>query len=168
MGRSLRCALATALLHLAGRPTRIVRPAKNCCHLDALEESVTVWNETHRSLVENMRALHLNESRDLISDLLALENGPIGNPQMASAPGSELLDRLAPDWHSRLHDGVVIDHILEVINRPRKPNRSRTSRSNPSRSLPPEVRQQTTLMLPRPLNSAGPREFSSDRVKRMA
>jgi hypothetical protein len=56
------------------------------------------------------------------------------NPKKLIEPGStELLDRLAPDWQLRLHDGALIDHILEVINRPRKPYRSHASRSNSPR-----------------------------------
>ena len=69
-----------------------------------------------------MRILHWNENHDLAGDLLALESEPISNPR--------ILDRLAPDWQLRLHDGVVIDHILEVINRPRKTYRSHASLSN--------------------------------------
>jgi hypothetical protein len=30
------------------------------------------------------------------------------NPKILTEPGSELLDRLAPDWQLRLHDGAVI------------------------------------------------------------
>jgi hypothetical protein len=77
-----------------------------------------------------MRILPLNENHDLAGDLLALESEPISNPR--------ILDRLAPDWQLRLHDGVVIDHILDVINRPRKGYKSRASLSNfprPGQSL---------------------------------
>jgi hypothetical protein len=45
----------------------------------------------------------------------------------------------------RLHDGAVIDHILEVINQPRKPYSSHASLSNAPRRLRPGVRQKTIL-----------------------
>jgi hypothetical protein len=145
-----------------------VRPARRFGLEEGLGKSVVVWNETHRSLAVNMRILHLNENPDLTRYLLTLESEPISNPKIFPAPESELLDRLAPDWQLRLHSGVVIDHILGVINKPRKPHRRHAPLSNSPRPLRPGVRQKTTLRLPRPLNSSGLREFSSDQVNRLA
>ena len=52
---------------------------------------------------------------------MALESEPVTNPKLLTEPEStELLDRIAPNWQFRLHDDAVIDHILKVINRPRK------------------------------------------------
>jgi hypothetical protein len=67
-----------------------------------------------------MTILHLNENPDLAKDPSALESEPIRNPEILAKPASKLLERLAPDWQLRLHDGAVIDHILEVINKPRR------------------------------------------------
>jgi len=91
-----------------------------------------------------MRILHSNDPV-LTRDLLALESEPISKPKTFPAPESELLDHLAPDWQLRLHDGAVIDHILEVINQPRKPYSSHASLSNAPRRLRPGVRQKTIL-----------------------
>jgi hypothetical protein len=113
-----------------------------------------VWNETHRNPGVNMRSLHVNENPDLTRDQLALESEPISNPKTFSTPKSEILDRLAPDWQLRLHDGIVIDHILKMINKPR-PSRSHDAR-------------QSSQRFPRPLRSSDPREPSSDQVKRQA
>jgi hypothetical protein len=111
-----------------------------------------------------MRILHLDENPDLTRYLLVLESEPISNPKISPAPESELLDRLAPHWQWRLHDGAVIDHILEVINKPRKPDRRHGSLSNSPRRLGAGVRQKTTLTLPRGLNPSRLPEFSSDQV----
>jgi hypothetical protein len=147
---------------------RIAHPAKHFGLQEALGNSVTGWNETHRSLVVNMRILHWNEDPDLTRYLLALESEPIRDLEILPASESELLDRRAPDWQWRRHDGAVIDPILEVIHKPRKPSRSRASLSNPPRRLRAGVRQKTTLKLPRPLNSSGLRKFSSDQGRRLA
>jgi hypothetical protein len=72
-----------------------------------------------------MTILHLNENPDLTGGLSVLESELIRNPQTFPAPESESLDHFAPDWRLRLHDGVVIDHILEVINKPRRSYRNR-------------------------------------------
>lgn len=125
-------------------------------------------NETHRRLVVNMRILHLNEDPDLTGYRLALESEPISNLKIFPPSEPELLDRLDPDCQLRRHDAAFIDPILEVIHKPRKPNRSHASLSNPPRRLPAGVRQKTTLTPPRPLNSSGLRRFSSDQVKRLA
>ena len=145
----------------------ILRPAKHFGLQEGLKKSVAAWNKTHRSLVVNMRILHLNEDPHLTRDRLALESEPIGNLKTFPASESELLDRLAPDWRLPRHDGAVIDHTLEVMGKPRKPYRSHASLSNSWRRLRPGVRQKTTLTLPRPLNSSGLRKFSSDQ-KRLA
>jgi hypothetical protein len=42
---------------------------------------------------------------------------------LTESEATEQLNRIAPDWPTRLYDGAVIDHILKVINQPR---RSRT------------------------------------------
>lgn len=42
---------------------------------------------------------------------------------LTESEATEQLNRIAPDWPTRLYDGAVIDHILNVINQPR---RSRT------------------------------------------
>ena len=100
-----------------------MRPAKHFGLEEGLGKSAAVWNETHRSLVVNMRMLHWDDNPDLTRDLLALESEPVSKPRIFSAPESERLDRIAPDWQLRLHDGAVIEHILEVISKPRKPYR---------------------------------------------
>jgi hypothetical protein len=109
----------------------------------------------------------LDQNTDSTRDLLALESEPISSPKTCPPPESELLDRLAPHWQLRLHDGAVIDHILEVINQPRKLYRSHASRSNSPLRLRPEIREKTVLMLPQPWYFSGRREFS-DQVKRPA
>lgn len=168
MGRALRCVLATALLHLAGRPRRIVRPAKHFGLQEGRGKSAAVGNDTHRSLVGKYENSSSERKSRVNKRPIGLESEPISNPKTFPAPESELLDRLAPDWQLRLHDGAVIDHILEVINKPRKPYRSHASLSNSSRWLRPGVRQKTALTLPGSLYFSGPREFSSDQVKRLA
>jgi hypothetical protein len=80
----------------------------------------------------NMRILHLNEDLDLTRGLSALESERTSDSETFPGPESESLDHIAPDWQLRLHDGVVIDHILEVINRPRKSSRSRSHYRAPS------------------------------------
>lgn len=97
-----------------------------------LGKSVAVWNETFRRLVVNMRILHLNENRNLTRDSWTRENESIRNPKSCPPPEPELLDRLAPNWQVRLHDGAVIDHILEMINKPRKAARSHAARPSSS------------------------------------
>jgi hypothetical protein len=97
-----------------------------------VRKSVAVWNETFRRLAVNMRILHLHENRDLARDSRARESEPISNPKSCPPPESELLDRLAPHWQVRLHDGAVIDHILEMINKPRKAARSHAARPSSS------------------------------------
>jgi hypothetical protein len=141
---------------------RIARPDRQFGHQETRGRLVAVWKNTHRSLAANMRILDWNENSDLTRDLLALESEPISNPETFPAPESELLDHLAPDWQLRLHDGAVIDHILDVINTPRTPHRSHASLSNVRRRPRPGVREKTALTLPRPLYFSGPREFSSD------
>ena len=137
------------LLHLAGRPSCTMRPAKHFGLTEELGKSLAVWNETHGSLLI-MRILHLNENADLTRDLSAPESEPISDPKIWPAPESELLDRLFPGWQLRLHDDAVIDHILEVINTPRKPYRSHASRSTSPRRLRPGVRGKTASTLTRP------------------
>jgi hypothetical protein len=46
---------------------------------------------------------------------------------LTESEATEQLNRIAPDWPTRLHDGAVIDHILKVINQ------SRTSRTETMR-----------------------------------
>jgi hypothetical protein len=118
---------------------------------------VTVWNDTHRSLVSSMRILRLNEKPDLTKDPWALASEPVTKSKIFPAPESELLDRLAPGWQLRLHDGAVIDHILEVINKPRKSRRNRASLSNRPRWLRPGARQKAPVTLPQPLYSSSSR-----------
>jgi hypothetical protein len=93
-----------------------------------------------------MKILYLNENPDLTKDRLApagelTTDPPMTDPVTFSAPDStSLLDRLAPHWQLRLYDGAVIDHILNMINRPR-PSRSHEARQSSPRfpgSLPPE------------------------------
>jgi hypothetical protein len=58
-------------------------------------------------------------------------------PKLLTEPeATELLDRLAPDWPLLLYDGVVIDHVLKVINNARRPRRRHATLSNPPRSPP--------------------------------
>ncbi len=146
---------------------RIAHPAKHSGLQEGLGDSVPGCNETHRGLVVNMRILHLNKDPDLTRYLLAPGSEPISNLKIFPASEPELLDR-APDWQLRLHDGAVIDHIREVIHKPRKPCRSHASLSKAPRPLPAGVRQKTTLTLPRPLNSSGLWKFSSDQARRLA
>lgn len=115
-----------------------------------------------------MTTLRLNQSPNLTRESSALEHEPISNPQIFSAPGSEILDRFAADWQLRLHDGAVIDHILEVINRPRKGHGSRASLSNSPPQPRARIRPKTTLTLPQSLHSSGRREFSLDHVRGLA
>jgi hypothetical protein len=95
-----------------------------------------------------MRILQLNEKSDPRKDLFGPESEPVNDPKTIPVPESELLDRLAPDWQLRLRDGAVVVHILEVIHRPSRYNRSRASLSSCSRPLRHRVRQQTALLLP--------------------
>lgn len=44
---------------------------------------------------------------------------PLSKPGVAKIDATEELNRIAPDWRLHLYDGMVIDHILEVINNPR-------------------------------------------------
>jgi hypothetical protein len=85
-----------------------------------------------------MRSLHVNGNPDLTRDLLTLESEPISNRTIFPEPKSELLDRLAPHWQLRLHDGAVIDHILKMINKPR-PSRSHDARQSSQRFPRPAV-----------------------------
>jgi len=90
MGRALRCALATALLHIAGRQAHRA-PRQTRCSSGGLGKSAAVRNETQRSLVVNMRILHWNDNPDsLTRDLFSLESEPISNPKIFPAPESEL------------------------------------------------------------------------------
>jgi hypothetical protein len=89
---------------------------------------------------------------------------PMTNPRILTEPKStELIHRLAPHWQLRLYDGAVIDHILKVINEPRR------SRSHESRQSSP---RQSSPHFPGPLPSSGPSsgfgESSSDQVKKPA
>src|ERR1700740_596994 len=100
-----------------------------------------------------MRIPYVNENPELTRDELTRASEPTSDPRILNEPEStKLLDRLAPHWQLRLHDGAVIDHILKMINRPRP------SRSNEAR--------QTSRRFPRPLPSSGSRESSSAQVKR--
>lgn len=47
------------------------------------------------------------------------KGAPLSKPGVARIDAAQALDRIAPDWQLHLYDGVVIDHILEVINNPR-------------------------------------------------
>ena len=77
------------------------------------------------------------------------------NPRILTEPKSaELIDRLAPHWQLRLYDGAVIDHILKVINEPRR------SRGHEARQSSPRF--------PGPSPSSGSRESSVDQVKEPA
>src|SRR5271154_4354476 len=99
-----------------------------------------------------IRVLYLDGNPDLTRDQLALEGERMTNTKILAEPEStELLDRLAPDWPLLLYDGAVIDHILKMINIPRR------SRSHEPRHSSPHC--------PRPLPSSGSREPSSDQVK---
>ncbi len=74
----------------------------------------------------------------------------MNNPKLLTEPESTaLLDRLAPNWQLRLHDGAIIDHILKVINRPCEAYRTHALLSNSPRWLRPRARQKTTLTLTR-------------------
>jgi hypothetical protein len=64
MGRALRCALATALLNIAGEAKTHRAPRQTRCSSGGLGKSAAVWNEIQRSLVVNMRILHWNENPD--------------------------------------------------------------------------------------------------------
>jgi hypothetical protein len=46
---------------------------------------------------------------------------------LTEAEATRQLDRIAPDWRLHLCDGVVIDHILKVVNQ------ARTSRTEIAR-----------------------------------
>jgi hypothetical protein len=71
-----------------------------------------------------MTILHLAKSRSK-GNRLVLEGMSMTTPKVLTEPEStELLDRLAPDWPLLLHDGSIIDHILKVINKPRRRYRS--------------------------------------------
>ena len=77
--------------------------------------------DPRRQCLVDMRILYLNKTPELSRDQVALESEPVTNPKLLTEPeSSELLDRIAPNWQFRLHDDAVIDHILKVINRPRK------------------------------------------------
>jgi hypothetical protein len=78
-------------------------------------------NDPRCPFVVDMRILYLNNIPDLTRDQLALESEPMANLKLLTEPKStELLDCVAPNWKLRLRDGAVIDHILKVINGPRK------------------------------------------------
>ena len=38
---------------------------------------------------------------------------------LTEAEATKQLDRIAPDWPLHLYDGVVVDHILKVVNQAR-------------------------------------------------
>jgi hypothetical protein len=95
VGRALRCALATALLHLAGQPGASHAPPKNSRYQDALGNSVATGNETPCQGVVDMRVFYLNNNPDLTRDQLALESEPMTIPKLLTEPEStELLERL--------------------------------------------------------------------------
>lgn len=54
MGRALRCALATALLHIAGRPGASCAPPDTPVISRRSDQSVAVWNRTHCRSEERM------------------------------------------------------------------------------------------------------------------
>jgi len=51
---------------------------------------------------------------------LVQEGESVSKPRrLREAEAISQLDRIAPNWQLHLHDGAIIDHILEVINNPR-------------------------------------------------
>ena len=56
------------------------------------------------------------------------EGESLSRPRLPTeAEATKQLDRIAPDWPLHLNDGVVIDHILKVVNQ------ARTSRTEITR-----------------------------------
>ena len=48
------------------------------------------------------------------------EDGSVSKPKLLrEAEALSQLDRIAPNWRLHLYDGAIIDHILDVINKPR-------------------------------------------------
>jgi len=69
----------------------------------------------------------------------------LSKPGVATIDASDQLNRIAPNWRLHLYDGMVIDHILEVINIPRtsRPEIARRYRARHSTSglaAPPAFR----------------------------
>jgi hypothetical protein len=57
------------------------------------------------------------------------EGESVSRPRLPTeAEATKQLDRIAPDWPLHLYDGVVIDHILKVVNQARTPRTEITRR----------------------------------------
>lgn len=51
---------------------------------------------------------------------LVREGQSVSKPKLLTeAEATKQLERIAPDWSLHLYDGVVIDHILKVVNQSR-------------------------------------------------
>ena len=51
---------------------------------------------------------------------LVQESESASKPELLrEAEAISQLDRIAPNWRLHLYDGAIIDHILDVINKPR-------------------------------------------------
>lgn len=65
--------------------------------------------------MSNVSGIHTSSQRRLVR-----QGEPVSKPKaIHEVEASEQLNRIAPDWPLHLYDGMVIDHILEVINQPR-------------------------------------------------
>jgi hypothetical protein len=125
---------------------------------------MAMWNKA-----VSMRILYSHHNRDLPMDRLAPESEPMTNHKFVTQPEStERLDRLVPDWRLHFHNGGVIDHILEVINKSYAADRRNASLSNSPRWIRPRTRRKTTLTPPQPLYFSRRRESSADQVEWLA
>jgi hypothetical protein len=65
---------------------------------------------------------------------------------LTESEATEQLNRIAPDWPTRLYDGAVIDHILKVINEPRR-SRTENMRHESARRAAARSRDRATSRL---------------------